>query len=109
MNTVIDLKKVSYTDFWWEDQEGNKSKRKPKLPTLHGREFDPQDRLHPRPGETTGPLLIDAARSRNALGIWQPKIKLQFNGTHALQFSGERALSLREAYNAQQFGVARAR
>lgn len=104
MTTVVDLKKVSYTQFWWEDGEGNKRNKQPKGPTLHGRDLNPDDRLFPQPGETQGPLVVDVARERNALGVWCAKIKLQFSSTHALVFSGERAVKLKDAWNARIFG-----
>lgn len=104
MKTVFDWRKVSYVRFWWEDEEGNRRDKQPKGPTLHGRDVDPQERLHPRPGETQGPLLVEFARERKALGHWTAKAKLQMSGSHALRFSGEKAVSLWSAWNARIFG-----
>ena len=104
MKTVFDWKKVSYARFWWEDGEGNKRSSKPKGPTLHGRDVDLNERLHPRSGELQGPLVVEVARERKALGEWTPQLKLQMSGNHALRFSGAKAIDLWSAWNARIFG-----
>lgn len=103
MNTVFDLNKVQYANFWYENQDGVKTPRKPKRPTVHAQEIDPNElagNLPEHPGET----MLQRATRRGLLDRWTAKIRLQMSGCHALVFQGDRAVKLREAWNARIFG-----
>lgn len=102
MKTIVDLRKVAYAAFWYENQDGARRDRKP-VASVHGVMIAPDEyaAIHSDyPFETN----IERARRLDILDVWKPVIKLKFTTTRSLMFTGERAMSLWKSYNERIFG-----
>lgn len=100
---VCDLKRVNHARLYWENQRGNKRALKPTLPTAFNEEFNPTDRVWTSDHERNGETLIERARELDILDVWFPVCKLQFNNTHALEYTGEKAINIWNAWKERIF------
>ena len=103
MTTIVDLKKVQYARFGWRSSSGYTRRTKPRRPTVHGQEFDPDARAQAGHGE----CLLSLARRCGLVDTWTPVIRLQFAANHAVVYQGHRAQSLWKEWNAGIFGKSR--
>lgn len=101
--TIVSVSKIAYAVFYWRSGEYERF-LKPKLPTVHGCEIEPNEfaAYHTDyPQET----LVERARRLDLLDSqWVPVFKLILNNGHTLEYTGKKALSLKEKYSSQQFG-----
>lgn len=93
---LCNLRKAHCVRLWWENQEGARRDAKPELPTVFGREIDP-DALAFRQAEQ--PLhqdetMLERAKRRDILDTWRPVARVDFNSRVREFFQGEDALKI---------------
>jgi hypothetical protein len=100
--TVVDLNKVQYARFFYENQHGDCSPIKLKH-SVFGVSYNPNTiAFNPY---TTGPEETMEERSTR-LKIkdhWRPVVRLQFAANHTVGYTGPRALSIWKEWNKRQF------
>lgn len=100
--TVIDAKKIAYAAFFYRSGEYERY-LKPKNPTVHGCEIDPKEFAffhHDYPSETS----LERAKRLMLIDTWIPVFKMILNNGHTLEFTGKKAISMKDKFNSQQFG-----
>lgn len=107
-NTIVNLDKVAYANFFWSNGKGNTRFVKPDYFTVNGQQIDAHAlaRCHDDwPRETE----VERAKRLMILDVWYPVIVFQLSNSHSLKYTGKRALALRDAWNAKVFGQAKKR
>lgn len=98
--TEVDIKKISYAVFMYRTKDGqHRRKKKPEVATVHGREITCDDvaLYHTDyPKET----MLERARRLDVLDKWEPLFIVMMSNGHRLEFTGERACKLRDAWRA---------
>lgn len=99
---TVDLNKVSYCVFYYRNNKSSTRLIKPEIPTVEGSTVDNSFALphHDYPHET----LIERARRLDILDTWTPVIRLQLSNSHKLEFTGIKALKLRELWLKKLYG-----
>lgn len=90
---VIDLNKCQYARFYYKNQYGEVVNLLPKRPTVHAHEFNPEE-MHVLRSMTMG----EYARTHKLLDRWEPYVRFQLQANRSLTYSGEKAISLWDAW-----------
>ena len=101
-NVVFDMNKVQYARFFYRNQWGNTKVKKPKYST-YGVEFNPEELAFANTSNDKKMTLLEKAKQLGILDRWTPVIRLQFASNHSLTYTGARAISIRDTWNAKQF------
>ena len=99
--TILDISKIAYVIFFYRSGEYERF-LKPRKHTVHGCEIDEEEfalPYHDYPHET----LIERARRLDIIDKWIPVLKISMNNGHILEFTGKKAISLKEAFSSKQF------
>lgn len=101
MNTIISLDKVIVAHLFYRNQHGLTSP-KPML-SANGSTFEPTSygRYH---FQYTHETMLERARRLDIIDKWTPVLKVKMQGGVRQEFTGERALSIWEAFKAKEFG-----
>lgn len=103
MSMTIDIKKARYASFGFVNQEGNISSHQHKMPTVNGSTFMENDYAYPLDHNYPNETRIERARRLDILDRWTPIVIFIFTKYDRVEFRGERAKSLWQAYNAFMF------
>lgn len=103
MQLTIDLNSVSHAQFFYVQQDGLKVKYKPKVFSVHGMVFNPDEYAWPYSGEYPMELKIERAVRLEILDVWIPVCVYQFRNNHSKTFKGEAAKKRWAQYNAHIF------
>jgi len=95
---TIDLRSVSYSEFFWRNQFGETVRCKPRHPTRHGQSI---------PDEYAFPFLVDypcetVLERCHRIGVideWTPVCIYQFRNNHSLTFTGSKAIDKHKQFN----------
>lgn len=97
--TVVALDKVGYAKFFYSSHRGSSTQTKPTVPTVNGQTFDTtQQRI-----STSIETMLDYAKRKNLLDMWEPVCILQMSNNHSLRYTGEKAISIWKAWCSKQF------
>jgi hypothetical protein len=105
---VVDLNKVQWARFYYRNQYGQTKDRLPTYYSVRLAIVNDHERVlwHPdRPIEST----FDAAKRLDILDIWQPEITLKLTANEYLIYTGAKAISINECWNAKVFGKGKKR
>jgi len=99
---TVDLTKVQYAKYFYQNQFGDRLRLKPKKPTSHAVAFNPDaicvgSKL--RPPET----MMEYAKHHNLLDVWKPILLLQFASNHSLRYAGDKAERIWKEFNRRIF------
>lgn len=100
---VINLNKVAYAKFFWRNQWGDTSPKKPTTLTVHLSPFDIHERapFNPKfPDES----MYGRAMRLGMLDIWMPVIRFRCSAADVVEFTGQKALALNKTWNAKIYG-----
>lgn len=100
-NIIVNLNKVSYASFGYKCLSLGRTyfrTTKPTQPTVNGHEFDCEV-LRFGSEET----MLQYAKRRDLLDCWYPELTLQLSNNHSLIYTGNKAISLWEAWKALIF------
>ena len=86
---VVDLNKVQYAYFYYENQYGDKS-RTIKKHSVHGVSYNPTALSFAKNGLT----MEEVAVKEKFKDVWYPILRLQLTANHSLVFRGEKAKSI---------------
>lgn len=102
---VVDLKKVQFAYIRWTNRIGITLRDKPTLPTRHGCPFYPDEVAFPPHKDYPGETLLQRAKRLNLeLDVWTKQVVLNITANRRLVYSGAKAQSIWDAWNALQFG-----
>lgn len=99
---VVNLNKVSHARLQWvANNYGMRLTReiKPENETINGRQIFPWEKIW-----KTKESALHYAKRRGLLDVWYPELELQLSNNHSLIYTGDKALSLWEAWCAKIFG-----
>jgi len=96
--TILDLNKVQHASFYYINQDGESRQHKPKGHTVHNIPIDGEKEWQ------TGRCAVEVAKERGMLDTWIPKVVFQLTANHNISYTGEKAVSLWEAWRAKIFG-----
>lgn len=99
---TIDLNSVAYISFYYLSQYGSVRRTKPKLPSVRGVYFKP-DELAPAHIKFPNETMMNRAKRLNCLDEWKPICIYQFRNNHSMRFSGEQAIQRKNQYNKHIF------
>jgi len=99
---IVDLKKVQWAEYFYENQEGLGKREKPSGPTVRGMPVGKEIAHYhlDYPGET----MIERARRLDILDKWKPVCVMQLQANRTLRFVGEKAIKMFKAYQARIYG-----
>lgn len=99
---IVDLNKVQWATFFYRNQHGQIRTNIPSNVTVRGESVTLSLAYsHPDyPGETE----IERARRLGITDVWTPVLRLKLQANECLEYTGSKAFSLREAWNAKIFG-----
>ena len=101
--TILELSKVQHGILYYVNQEGLVSNYLFKTPSVRGRTVSDAEMAYPHPdypGETT----LARAKRLNVLDVWTPVCKFQLTANHNIEFTGDKALTMYDAWCARIFG-----
>ncbi len=94
---VVDLNKVQWASFWYQNQYGDTTTHKHKYPSYRYVELAP-DAKH-----VCGENAIQWLKERQMLDVWTPNIKFKLTANESLVYTGDKAKSLWKAWNEKIF------
>lgn len=102
---ILDLNKCQWARFYYTNDHGDK--RNEPVPeeyfTVHGQIYHLTDKAYPHhlyPEET----MFERAKRFGWLDIWTPEIYFKVTANAGVIFFGDKALAMRDAWNAKIFG-----
>lgn len=101
---VVDLNKVQWGRFYYENQHGDKRNLKPKEPTVYGGLFNPLGFCISTNGLRT---MIELAIEKNILDIWTPVVVFKLTAHETLKYKGDKAVSLYKSWCEKVFNKKR--
>lgn len=102
--TTFDISSVAYATLYYRNQRDSHHLDKlPKYHTVNGVIFDAKA-IAAHVSGFAGETMLDRAKRRGLLDIWTPVIKLTLKNGHKLVYEGERALSIKKAWDSRIFG-----
>lgn len=100
--TVVDLNKVQYARFFYENQHGDYSPIKLKH-SVHGVCYSPQAIAFNPFMCSFEETMEDRAVRLRLKDMWRPVLLLQFAANHCVRYTGPRAVSIWKEWNKRQF------
>lgn len=101
--TTIALNKVAWMTYYWRTECGQYTKlSKPSFMTVHGQHFL-TDEFAPHINGYEQEKMLDRALRLQLLDTWQPCLTVAFSATKHLRFTGDKATSLWNKWQAMQF------
>ena len=100
---IVDLRKVQWAKFFYENQDGAQFSTIPRQHTVHGVTIDADGYAYPHPkypGETN----VERARRLDILDIWEPICILQLTANHQLRYVGEKAKAIWQTWRSKIYG-----
>lgn len=102
--TTIALNKVAWMTYYWRTTCGNYTKEsKPGYDTVFGCHFYERE-VAPYIAGYEQETMGERARRLDLLDTWQPCLTVAFSATKHLRFTGDKATSLWNKWQAMQFG-----
>jgi len=98
---VCDLRKAQWTVFGYVNQHGQVVSKKPKF-SVHGYPQDPSERAMTKCGEPSM-TMKEMADHLKITDVWVPRIKIMFASNHYLVYTGQKAVSINDAWNKRIF------
>lgn len=99
---VLDLRKVQHGLFFYVNQWGMKRQLTDTGPTTFGIKFSPNEYAachKDYPGET----MLERARRLDILDKWTPHMRFTLASNHTVEYTGKKAITMRDAWNAYVF------
>lgn len=99
---VLDLNKVQFASFWYQNQEGLIVHTKPRGPTVRGMAVG-DEYAFPHcdyPNET----MLERARRMDLLDVWTPWVKFDIAANRCVRYCGKKAISMWTTYRAKIYG-----
>jgi hypothetical protein len=100
--TVLDLNKVQWAKFFWQNQYGDIKTYKPKKPTLYGCTIDTDSFCMAREGETREKV-SDRIKRLGREDRWFPTVVFQLAANHNVTFTGDKANIMWQAWGEKIF------
>lgn len=99
--TILDMRKVAYARFFYRSKDYQYERDlMPTNPTVRGQEIGGAALYHPDyPNEST----FDRAKRLGVLDKWIPVWVCILNNGHRLEYTGEKAIKMRDKYNSIVF------
>jgi hypothetical protein len=107
MKIIVDLNKVQYAKFYWENQIGQRVNKKPRQATHFGA-ICSKDIMMPELTLADGRVferesMYERAKRLKLFDVWTPTIILQFAANHTITYTGKQAQSIWKEWNRRQF------
>lgn len=100
-NILVDLKKVQWAKFFWENQDGAKKQGDHKpVPSVHCimvSDILPAYHHYNFPRETE----LQRAKRLGILDVWYPVLILELSANHRLRYTGKKAKQLWKVWKAK--------
>jgi len=99
---ILDLAKCQWSRFGYINQYGQWRDTEQKLPTIRGESIYPDEPAHYHvqyPGET----VAERARRLGLIDVWTPQITFKLVANEYIVYTGQRALTMRDAWGARIF------
>ena len=90
---VVDLNKVQYCEYYYENQHGQRRFTKPKF-SVHGQIRDPNEMAFGNTSTTKRRTLRELAKELGIVDVWTPRVRLQLTANHSLVYTGDKAVSM---------------
>lgn len=103
---VVDLKKVQWAKFVWENQWGQKKPLKPIVPTVRG-EYVSHSELAEFHRDYPIESMFERAKRLDLLDTWEKFCYLKLQANTILVYTGDKAQSVYDAFCAQVFSKRR--
>jgi len=100
---TIDFNKVQWADYWWQNQDGAKSRTKPLGISVHSCLIEPDKPAMyywKFPNETN----LERATRLGIIDKWHPVCVLTVSANRTLVYKGEAATKIWKNYNAHIYG-----
>lgn len=101
-NRVVDLKKVQWAKFFYENQEGLRRSQYMQQPSVRGI-LIAEGYAYPYPDYPLETNLERATRL-GILDIWEPVCLMQLQANRILHFTGDKAKKMWRAWNTRIYG-----
>jgi len=102
-HAILDLGKVAYANFYYTTVKGYTTRLKPAKPTVHGCAFDPEAKVFGMGESKGGITMMDYALLNDLLDRWIPTVRFQLSNSHVIVYTGEKAVSMYEAWKSRIF------
>lgn len=102
---VCDLSKAIYAKHYYKNQHGQTTRNKPKHPTAYADAICSTNFVRAIPGQkhTYAETELEAATRLGILDTWRPVTRIQFANNHAIEYTGDKAQSIWQAWNERIF------
>jgi len=100
---IVDLNKVQWMRFYYVNQYGQTNNTIINFPTIRSSAIYPEQLAahHPLyPGEAE----LERAKRLDLLDVWTPVCVLKLTANECLQYTGDKAIAMRDAWQAKIFG-----
>ena len=100
---IVDLNKVQHSIFFYRNQYGQTFKTEPTGTTVYGQAIPIHEMAYSHP-DYPGETMLERARRLDNIDVWTPVLRLKLTANECLEYTGQKAMSLRDAWNAKIFG-----